>query len=310
MDIERIRDFIMVAETMSFTKAADELYKSQSVLSRQIKNFEEELGVQLFNRTTKAVSLTQEGEAFYYGFRKVLDQYEETINRGLSIKAGFQGELRIGVPIGQSLGENYRAFLRGFKEKYPKVFLNVRADNLHTLRTMFIENKLDIILARKSDFGSEIGAKGIEIGRTKIVLAVSKQHPVLQAGKKELKLSDFADDWFLAHPYRETPTNRRVIEQRCREAGFVPRIRMMPNLGSINVWVEANWGVAVLNENHSLRENRSICFIDIFDDWDADESVIYLPDRISACEKLFLAHAEDYVEKTNTTWKIKNEADI
>lgn len=238
MDFAKMNAFVMVADTMSFSKAADALYKSQSVLSRQIKSFEEELGVTLFNRTTKAVALTQEGKILYEGFKKILDCYEETLQSAQAAADGYSGVLRVGIPAGQLLNDNYLPFLDGFKQKYPDVYINLRADNLYNLRKMIVDDNLDVILARKSDFGDEIGAQNIEIGRAKVILAISRSHRLAEKKASELKLSDFKNDYFLAHPYRETPTNKRVIEKLCAASGFVPKIKIMPDLSTINVWLE------------------------------------------------------------------------
>jgi DNA-binding transcriptional LysR family regulator len=69
MNSSRLQSFLAVAETLSFSKADDDLYKNQSVLSRQISNLEEEIGLILFNRSPHCVSLTPAGEIFAGGIR-------------------------------------------------------------------------------------------------------------------------------------------------------------------------------------------------------------------------------------------------
>lgn len=92
------RAFLRSIDTGSFTEAARELNTTQPTISKQVANLEAELGVQLLLRTTRSLSLTEEGERFYDRARDALDAFEdaEAAARG---EAGVQGTLRLGCPV-------------------------------------------------------------------------------------------------------------------------------------------------------------------------------------------------------------------
>ena len=77
MELTQLRYVLQLASTSNFSKAADRLYITQPALSQQINVLEEELGLKLFRRTTRKVTLTETGEEFVRGAREVLDRVEE-----------------------------------------------------------------------------------------------------------------------------------------------------------------------------------------------------------------------------------------
>ena len=77
MELYHLRYVIALAEKQNFSKAADELFITQPTLSQQIKKLEDNLGIQIFYRTTKTVTLTQDGKEFVDKARKVMKCYKE-----------------------------------------------------------------------------------------------------------------------------------------------------------------------------------------------------------------------------------------
>jgi DNA-binding transcriptional LysR family regulator len=74
MELRHLRYFVAVADALSFTKAAENLHLAQPSLTRQIQDLEEEIGVRLFDRTGKGISLTEEGQSFLLDARRLLVQ--------------------------------------------------------------------------------------------------------------------------------------------------------------------------------------------------------------------------------------------
>src|SRR5215204_4443011 len=96
MELRHLKYFVAVADTLSFTKAAVKLHLAQPSLTRQIQNLEEEIGVQLLNRSKKHVALTEEGTAFLMDARRVLTLAEESIQSVQRLSRGETGQLNIG----------------------------------------------------------------------------------------------------------------------------------------------------------------------------------------------------------------------
>ncbi|MFJ8861805.1 LysR family transcriptional regulator [Streptomyces sp. NPDC102451] len=116
----RLRQFIVVAEELNFTRAGARLFVAQQALSRQIRQLEEELGVQLFERTTRRVALTQAGEALLADARLLVAQADETVDRVRRTAAGKSAVLRLGfVPGGVCPAT--RRVLAAFEAEHPHV---------------------------------------------------------------------------------------------------------------------------------------------------------------------------------------------
>ncbi|MDX1268495.1 MAG: LysR substrate-binding domain-containing protein [Oceanisphaera sp.] len=137
-----IEECVAVAETRSFTRAAERLGSSVANISRQISRLEDRLDVQLFQRTTRSVTLTDDGRIYYNHCRALLDglvEAEQAIGERLSEPTG---RLRITAPL--SYGERYIApLIAGFTMHYPRVEIDLQLTNQ---RLDLIESGIDLAI--------------------------------------------------------------------------------------------------------------------------------------------------------------------
>ena len=117
MDNIKIASFLALADTLNYTKAADIINKSQSVISRHIAALETEMGVSLFSRTTKDVSLTEAGRIIRKGFIDLSQRYNSILNNAKAAQNGFSGIITIGALIGQRIYNNYSQVINAFIKK-------------------------------------------------------------------------------------------------------------------------------------------------------------------------------------------------
>ena len=125
LDSDLLRTFVAIADTGSFTRAADAVHRTQSAVSMQIKKLEETVGRPVFNRGTRGVALTRSGEILLANARRVLRLLDETI---LTLgDQGAEGEVRIGIPAeyGNTL---LPRILAQFSESHSRVRLTVRCE--------------------------------------------------------------------------------------------------------------------------------------------------------------------------------------
>src|ERR1041385_5494098 len=120
MEFRHLRYFVAVAEEENVTRAAERLHVSQPPLSRQIRDLEEELGVQLFERSAKAVRLTDAGRVFLNEARSVLDRVDEATRAVKAISSRASGELHLGYAPSLAVDILPRA-LRQFQSEMPGV---------------------------------------------------------------------------------------------------------------------------------------------------------------------------------------------
>src|SRR5271169_5006885 len=96
MELRHLRYFVAVGEVLNFTKAATRLRVAQPALSRQVSDLEDELGVDLLNRTSHGVALTAEGKLFLEEARGLLKGADESIAKVRALARGEFGELQVG----------------------------------------------------------------------------------------------------------------------------------------------------------------------------------------------------------------------
>src|SRR3954464_12030155 len=97
MELRHLRYFVAIAEERSFTRAAERLWVAQPGLSTQIRRLEAELGIQLFERHTRGVDLTDAGELFLERARTALAAAEEARLTGRDLEARVVGTIRLGI---------------------------------------------------------------------------------------------------------------------------------------------------------------------------------------------------------------------
>src|SRR6478609_1666504 len=124
MDMKQLRYFVMVAEELSFSRAAEKLNMSQPPLSLHIKLLEEELGVQLLNRTRREVKLTDAGAVFLRESRLLLGQMRTAVGAAVRAAQSDAGVLRLGVAT-SALFNVLPRFLAMIKAAYPGVEVSV-----------------------------------------------------------------------------------------------------------------------------------------------------------------------------------------
>ncbi|MAF98667.1 MAG: hypothetical protein CMH26_08540 [Micavibrio sp.] len=120
----RVNIFTEVAKCQSFSGAAKALGITSSAVSKQVQNLEYELQVKLFNRTTRKVSLTEEGDLFYKRARSALESLSEAREELNDLHSTPKGSLRVSLPL--SLGLQYlKAPIAAFARDYPDVHMDV-----------------------------------------------------------------------------------------------------------------------------------------------------------------------------------------
>ena len=142
--LQSMRIFCIVAERRSFTAAADELNIAHSAISKHVAQLEQRLSVRLLNRTSRHVSLTEQGEIYLRQSQLVLDSIEDMENHLRDSEAQPSGVLRISAPPWM-VNSEFAAVLANYRERYPEVRLEVDLD-LVELGSSKGHSNLDIAL--------------------------------------------------------------------------------------------------------------------------------------------------------------------
>ncbi|MCE0523498.1 MAG: LysR substrate-binding domain-containing protein [Methylacidiphilales bacterium] len=124
VELRHLRYFVAVAEELSFRQAAQRLHLSQPPLSMQIKDLEGELGVQLFDRTNRAIALTAAGNSFLLDARRILAEAQQAGATAKKIAAGIVGHLRLGFML-STAHKLLGSAVQKFKQRYPEVEISL-----------------------------------------------------------------------------------------------------------------------------------------------------------------------------------------
>jgi DNA-binding transcriptional LysR family regulator len=221
MELRHLRYFVAVAETLNFTKAAEKLRLAQPSLTRQIHNLEEEIGVQLFNRSKSHVALTVEGRSFLVDARRLLALASESVAAVQRLSRGETGQLNIGY-VSNFNFDLLPKTLGAFREGFPHIALN--------LFDMTPAEQLRALEARKIDLGfvgfrPHIATKDLQwecLARHKTIVAIPQKHPL--AKKLKIKLTDLKAMFFVGMSEKTHPGFRDWLCEVCRPADFTPRI--------------------------------------------------------------------------------------
>lgn len=220
MEFRQLRYFVAVAEELHFGRAAEREHVSQPPLSQQIRKLEEEMDARLFDRTSRRVSLTPEGQALYEHARRILDLSDEAGEHVRAVSRGERGRLRLGL-IGPAMESRLPAAIREYRSSHPDISLVLRGlgseAQLHGLRT----GDLDIGFIRADDHDMD-GLNRAVFARDEHVWAVGEGHRL--AGRARLGPEDLAEEPLILFPRSCNPWFHSRIMAAFSQHGLKPRV--------------------------------------------------------------------------------------
>ncbi len=187
MELRQLRYFVRLAETLNFSEAAKTLCITQSTLSQQIKQLEQELDTQLLLRTSRSVALTEAGDELLPYARRTLIDAEECTARISDLKNVLCGTLNIGVTY--SFGPMLTETLVSFMKVYPHVKLNIYYRPMSELMEMLRERQVDFALAFRPSQAID-GVEPHHLFRTYAAAIVGDLHPL--AKKNVITLAELS----------------------------------------------------------------------------------------------------------------------
>lgn len=242
MELRHLNYFKAVAEELNYRKAAERLFISQPGLSRQIRQLEGELEVQLFERDKKQVSLTAAGNYFKNEVDFVLNHLETTKVQLKEIAAGREGELRIGF-LGSASNQVLPDLLNRLNATFPTIATSLEElSNQHQVE-MIQKDELDLGFVRLASVPNELEKK--IVFKDTFSLVVPESHPVRSENFNSL--SQFAEESFILFSSDYSNYYYDQIMGICRNAGFRPQVRHK-SVHALTIFrlVENGLGVAII----------------------------------------------------------------
>ncbi len=220
MELRQLRYFVAVAEEGNFSRAAERLHVSQPPLSMQIKGLEQELGIRLFERSNRGVSLTPAGQVFFEEARSVLSRLELARLRALQTDRGETGTLSVGFVSIADYGILPPA-LKSFRARFPRVEVQLHElttdAQIHALRDARLDLGIGLAPVDEPDLEFE------RVSREELVLAAPSNHPAAKGGRS-VDLRTLAKESFIVPPRNIAPGLYDLTIGHCRSFGFMPRV--------------------------------------------------------------------------------------
>ncbi|MBF0675239.1 LysR family transcriptional regulator [Pseudomonas sp.] len=245
MELRHLRYFVAVAEELHFGRAAEVLGISQPPLSQQIQALEQELGVRLFDRTNRRVSLTDAGRLFLDETRQTLAQVNKSVDVARRAEQGELGELQIGFTASAPFVSIIPRAIFAFRQAFPAVHLNLEEMNSRDVSQAVIDERLQIGMIRPLALPDTLEA--VELFTEPLVALVHADHPLAEGGDAGVHLSELAEQPFVFFPRTHGTGLYDQLVGLARQAGFTPRIAQEAHEAlTIIGLVAAGLGVSVL----------------------------------------------------------------
>ncbi|HEY0162490.1 MAG TPA: LysR substrate-binding domain-containing protein [Edaphobacter sp.] len=257
MELRHLRYLVATAEQGSFSAAARRLHVAQSAISEQLADLEQEIGVQLFTRSSRKTSLTVAGELFLDEARRILANAENAIDIARRADRGEIGTLRIGFFAG-SIVVDFPRLISTFRNQHPGIRLSLVEMPPARQWPALVRGEIDIGFSRRlePEFRSELASELIH--QDPIVAIVPKGHPVAPG---PVDLRDLAHEPFVLSSRDVSPSVFDKVIELCAEAGFSPRIASISSVwSSVVLMVQAGEGVALLPLNQQQTRARDLAF--------------------------------------------------
>lgn len=249
MEIEYIREFVVLAETKNFNETAERLFTTQSTISKHLKQVEAELGAPLFTRTSRRVQLNQAGEIFLPYARKILDlQYQYTTDLSNHLQGSASTLTIASIPVMAQYG--ITDIIARFNQENKKIHLKILETEAAELLPLLCDGSCELAFTREEPGGREEsgGFAQIPYYTDRLVALFPPSHPL--AGSGSLSLAQLSQEPLLF--IKEKTFLYDLCVSACEQAGFHPNVVFSSHrIENIVDLVEKGMGIALLMERQA-----------------------------------------------------------
>ncbi len=240
MNIEQIKIFCDLVETKSFSKTASRNLISQSAVSQQIKNLEQQLKFQLIDRTSRPFTVTQAGKIFFEGCKEIYSKYEELCNKLAHFAYEITGSVRItGIP--SVVIYLLQPYIRYYLHQHPKVKLYVEPTRANQAVEAILDDEADFALIAETQVDKRLAIE--KFYEEQMLLTLPPKHPLGKKKKVPIKalqlqpLILFERDQF----------TRKLIDRIFKKYGItIKPVMELDSIETMKRGIEAGVGLGIL----------------------------------------------------------------
>ncbi len=257
MDTRQIRQFLAVADTLSFRKGAERLHMAQPPLSMAIRRMEASLGAPLFVRGRNGVRLTDFGKALVDDARRVAHDAERLRRSAAMFNAGTSGRLRVGF-VGSATYMLLPTVLPRFRSRYPGIELDLREGTTSQILASIQQGSLDLGLVRYPVFEPHTTYL-TPVQEDMLVVALPKDSEL--RNRKRMSLKDLHDHPFVLYSATAAANLRGQVFLACQAAGFTPRVvQEAVQVQTLICLVESGMGIALVPSSSARHGPPGVIF--------------------------------------------------
>jgi DNA-binding transcriptional LysR family regulator len=253
MNVDQIRAFHKVAATGSFTRAARELFLTQSAVSQQIRALEDEIGGRLFDRSGRMVRLTGEGEVLLTYAKRLFDLHEEIETLFNDLRKLEKGRIAVGATA--VIGTYFMpAVISAYHRQYPGIEIDLRMGNSEAIQRMILDREADLGVAGMIKKHRTLNSAFIH--REELLFVCSPRNPL--ADRKTVTIAELDRIPFI---WRERGTQTLAIVKKWFQANtaedFPRQTLSLANMEAAKRIVEEGYGVTIIPASAASREIES-----------------------------------------------------
>ena len=260
MNYKKLRYFYTVAQTLNFTKAAEQLYISQSAVSRHMKELEEDFGVPLFVRTNRDLILTDAGRVLKDEVQQWFSREDEIYQKVRA--AAFKNITRFNIGfMGIRPAYHIPAIVNQMLLESPDLSVNLRRYNWDEILASLNCNETDICLRlRMGEFQDE-NYEHFVLDQAYPAMVVSARHPM--AKEKKASLKAFRNERFLILSGKDSAIPYSYTRKMFQKSGFIPQSSEYDQVETILMMIHSDAGVSLLSRFAATDQFPDLCIVEL-----------------------------------------------
>lgn len=276
MNNNQLKYFVSAAENLSFTKAAEQYYISQTAVTQQIHLLEETLGCTLFDRGTRPISLTPAGKVFLLEAKAILERMNRAAARVHDASVGLNGTLRIGYVRGYERSD-LSVLIRRFHQQYSNILITFYRCSTDALAAGLLRQEFDIIFTWDStNLKTQENIDYVTVEKARLVVALYSGHPFAQRQclrRTELKGENIL---YMSPSAADDSYGDAFFMQLYKDSGYKPNILFRSSdTESILMMVSAEEGISILPDycTDKLYNADNLVFVPLIGEGEEEEII-------------------------------------
>lgn len=290
LDLRRLRYFVTIADELHFGRAALRLRIAQPPLTRHIAALEGELGIRLFDRSTRAVHLTPEGALFLEHARSVIHAVDEAEATARKIAHGLVGRIVVGYASSIPMSDTFSGIVREVSRNMPEVELAFREVSTASQRQQIVDGTMDVGFGWSTAKKSDERVKSLVVAREPLVAAVPAQSR--HAQRQTIAFEELAEESFVTFPPGYGSALNAALEDLSARAGVAPPMGATASqITTLVSLVAAERGVAIVPGFTSTLQRSGVAYVPLAEPYVLEQTVFWSEPFSSPCVERFIKFA-------------------